>query len=1649
MQLARFVADVASFGLGRASRRPRCTVLAALAACVALAGAAGEARAQCTNTVSADVVALNQLFFYNRLGAMNPAGMIFALKGDVQPISAAGGLTPGNVQLKDYKRPRPLVLRVNAGDCLAISFTNLLNPTADTSNNEPATRSAAIHVTGMQLVGGIGSDGANVGKNATSLAAVGETKIYKFYAEREGAFLLYSTGATTGGEGDGGTLAAGLFGAVNVEPPGAEWYRSQVTAADLALAQTGTTPGIKDANGNVVGGGQPIINYDAVYAAGPRAGLPILRMTDKTGKLVHSDLNAIITGPGRGPFTSQVVNGYTYYNSTPVNPNRNQPFREFSVIFHDEIVAVQAFPEFTDPVLQFPLHSVRDGFAINYGTGGIGAEILANRKGVGPMANCTECKYEEFFLASWVVGDPAEVVDNPANNPFGLKATKVLYPDDPSNVHHSYLSDHVKFRNIHAGPKEHHVFHLHAHQWVQSPDSDTSTYLDSQAIGPSGGFTYEIAYNGGGNRNKTVGDAIFHCHFYPHFAQGMWELWRNHDVFEDGTRMLPDAEIGAGTPIPALIPVPTLAMAPMPGTVAPGQPAGAQGNPGYPFFAVGAAVAGHRPPTPPLDIVENGGLPRHIITGCPAGVTGAACFTHEETRLSFDKTLHAVKAVQVPEDGTATEKAAMAYHHARKHPSFVAGAAALTSADFITNGSPRGPLPGAPFADPCVDDAGNAVGKDRLYKAVALQLDIKFNKSGWHHPQSRILALWGDASDFLNGRRPPEPFFFRANTNDCIAYYHTNLVPNVYKQDDFQVRTPTDIVGQHIHLVKFDVTASDGSGNGFNYEDGTFSFQEVKERIDAINAGNWTPLAGGAATLACAPGGPLATPCARTTIQRWFADPTLSLTGQDRTLRTVFTHDHFGPSTHQQAGLYAGLVVEPEGSTWFHNEQNVQFGTRADGGPTSWQARIQTPVAANSYREFMFEFADFQLAYRGPTVENADGSISGNPVNPPARVQVPLSANPPSLVAVAPQCPGGVPRPCPEAISADDVGTMTVNYRNEPIALRVRDPKTNTQAAGDAGDLAKAYLSNVSRADPALNSQPAFYPPLTADVQGGDPFTPVLRVYETDKVQIRVMVGAHEEGHNLTVHDMKWLHEPSWTNSGYRNSQMMGISEHFEIVVPAVQQKSAAPFVDYLYKLGAAADDQWNGLWGLIRTYSGVKTGLATTAANPAGAAPVSTAPTTLAGVCPMAAPVRAFSIAAVSAQQALPGGTLVYNSRTNQGGELHDPTAILYVRTDDLDSAGKLKPGVPVEPLVLRANAGDCIHVNLANKLPAAPPDLPGFFTLPMLIAGRPGEVDFNANQVAPSSQVGLHAQLLAYDVDKSDGTNVGFNPVQTVSPGAVASYEWYAGDLRVNPNGTTTSTPIEFGVVNLMPADAIKHPSKGAIGALVIEPQGTCPAPTKAPNGPCGEDAASRASASPGGKYREFVTLLQNAVNLRRGTGTANDPAVPLVAQVEDTEDSGHKAVNYRTEPMWKRMGYEPDRPLTGPGGTLEVDFTNSLSNTQVGGDPQTPVFKATVGNPVRFLVAHPGGVQRNTVLQLHGYGWQEQPFISNSTALGFNPLSEFKGSQYGLGPGAHHDFLLGPAGGRGAVIGDYLFRDQSSLNFDGGLWGILRVCPATGCP
>src|SRR5207302_1228183 len=386
------------------------------------------------------------------------------------------------------------------------------------------------------------------------------------------------------------------------------------------------------------------------------------------------------------------------------------------------------------------------------------------------------------------------------------------------------------------------------------------------------------------------------------------------------------------------------------------QTAGQTGNPGYPFFVAG--IAGHRPPRPPLDVAcetvnyqqtcYDGGLQRHnILAGTVANEQ------HNQWDFSKDNFVSNTSvcptngiptgtgtliAQQLPENGTPVEQAAMSYMGIRNHPSYsptgVAG-------NFVTNGLPRGPQPGSPYADPAIDDNGAAIGTQRLYKAADVQTDLALNKKGWHYPQQRFLALWGDVQGAVQGGSSsytPQPLFFRANSQtDFITFWQMNLVPSYYELDDYQVRTPTDILGQHIHLVKFDVLASDGAANGFNYEDGTLSPDEVRDRIGAIrNQNSCTASDSRNGTFPCpvAKAPPItATPpagqCwmgAQVTVQRWYADPLQGCVNgsptvncnatADRTLRTVFTHDHFGPSTHQQTGLYAGLLVEPTASTW-------------------------------------------------------------------------------------------------------------------------------------------------------------------------------------------------------------------------------------------------------------------------------------------------------------------------------------------------------------------------------------------------------------------------------------------------------------------------------------------------------------------------------------------------------------------------------------------------------------------------------------------------------------------------------------------------------------------------------------------------------------
>ncbi|WP_437573985.1 copper oxidase [Sorangium sp. So ce887] len=1525
-------------------------------------------------TVYADVVALDQVYVYNRFGSFNPAGMIYALKRDVAPIRPHEPLGPGNARLRPGKRPRPLVLRVNVGDSLKIRFTNLLRPADRRPDDSTRTRSASVHVAGLEIKD-IRALGGNVGRGPDSLADPGETRVYELFADKEGTFLMHSAGAMAGGEGDGGQTVLGLFGAVNVEPAGAVPYRSQVTAKELAAAS------LPAPNPD----GTPTIDYDAVDEDGE----PILRMINDHDEIVHGDLNAIIAG-----YEDSQLDG-----RSPVARGR---FRELTVLFHDELKAVQAFAELDQDEA---FHGVRDGFGINYGASGFGSILLANRARLGPSKECVECKFEEFFLSSWPNGDPAMLVERDRRG----KAKRALFPDDPSNVHHAYLGDPVWFRNLHAGPKETHVFHLHAHQWQKAPNNDNGITLDSQSIGPGAAFTYNI--NRAGNRILTPGDAIFHCHLYPHFTQGMWGLLRNHDVFEAGTRdrFLPDGEIKDGTPTPAVVPIPGLGMPPMP-TYKPTVvevPGGGKevrkAMPGYPFYI--AALEGHRASQPPLDMAVDGGLPRHVITSVPPG---GAVFGR---RGRFDVDLEEANLKLLPEEGTPKERAAQDFHSGR-----FPGATSITTTDgfpakaypaftpegepsqFAVNGQP--PAPGAAYANPCPPNT-----PERTYRSAFIQLDGVVNKRGWHDPQMRMMVLEDDIEATLSGARPPEPLFIRANSGECVVSEATNVMPDALAQDAFQIFSPTDTAGQHIHLVKFDVTSSDGSANGFNYEDGTFAPQEVVQRIAAANNRGGALAADGSVKERGARVALTARPHPRihskvlglqTTTQRWWANQVVNQQNQDRTLNTSFSHDHFSPSSHQQHGLYLALVIEPTGSVWRDPETGTVFGSRADGGPTSFRADILPPDGSTQrpFREYNLALADFALLY-----DECD-----DPVNPPTTQEAPLPLAVDHRDVLA-----------PEVISAADPGGGLMNYRNEPIPLRIaeRDCRTGRvkQKRGEEGEMHNVFSSHVH----------------------GDPYTPVLSAHEGDDIRVRLIQGAQEEQHVFTVHGQRWFKEFSDPDSGYSNGQPIGLSEHFEFgLTPPVSARGDSGPGDYLYQ-SATTDDLWDGIWGIMRVRPRSDPALLPLPESPGAPRGMRRFPT-----CPEGAPVTSYVVHAITAKGNLPGDRLTYNKKF----DLYDPDAILFVRDEDLPDlrAGRLAP----EPLILRAAAGDCIQVTLVNELPIQLPKTPHWNYSPPIVDG------FNTNQVRPSNHVSLHPQLVAYDVRTDDGANVGFNEEQTVAPGDSREYTWYAGEFSQKDGrwGPVEPRAVEYGAINLRDmADVVNHGMHGAVGALIIEPQGAT----------WRTDPGTHAQAEVTFKdyygytrsFREHVLVYQDEVALHSGDPRFQclDPGLNCGTAIrnydgeDDSEDTGHEAFNYRTEPFWARLGIRPElaRELLN-----EKDLSDIFSS-RVHGDPATPIFTAHATQKVRVRIVQPSGHRRQHAFSLWGAQWPHNPFAEGerSRRIGENPEVLNIGVEAPISAMTHHNLVpFSGAGGRFAVPGDRLYLDQPSFKVSDGLWGIFRV-------
>jgi len=662
----------------------------------------------------------------------------------------------------------------------------------------------------------------------------------------------------------------------------------------------------------------------------------------------------------------------------------------------------------------------------------------------------------------------------------------------------------------------------------------------------------------------------------------------------------------------------------------------------------------------------------------------------------------------------------------------------------------------------------------------------------------------------------------------------------------------------------------------------------------------------------------------------------------------------------------------------------------------------------------------------------------------------------------------------PDAVSgAFTEGTYSLNYRNEPLPLRlwepVQSPPPGFQPGDKTGDLAKAMLS-IKRADSDLNTQPVFpatlasiqnnppnqqggannttpYPkalqPVASDgVDATDPFTPLLRAYQGDRVQVRLLVGSHLAPHDFGIPGLSWLFEPSFPNSGYRNTQAMGISEHFEMLFTLPPTAGDA---DYSYIADNSTNGLQNGLWGLIRAYDGKKgkkPALPFLPNNPTGAAAAGQT-----NGCPANAPKHNFVVHAINTNAS---GQLILKLNKRLGATT---PGMIYVLDQDYSDVinGKRAP----EPLVLRASAGECIHVQLINEFDVNS----AYFTDPTLavpqnaILGPQGGSPYNgtvntanyAISLFTSQTAGLHPQMVAYDVTQNDGLNVGRNPVHTVPAQGCTGhckgvYEWYAGalyDPSTGDGGASTAKydphAVEFGATNLLPSDLMQQHQQGLSGALVVEPAGS----------KVTLDEGSNTSATvtpPNAKpFRDFVLIMNDDMTFQ------NLPS--------DLATITTSAANYGTEPLVARFGLDSNTlPSKGAFNTFDISCALSdqfvLSSTaqqfndeNAVGDFRTPTFAAGAGSPVRFHVLNPGGVN-DQVFELHGHVWQEEPYQNNSSVIGNNPLSQWIGMRMGQGPTNHFDVILPSAGGAKQVQGDYLYRAHYDLGFVGGLFGAFRV-------
>jgi FtsP/CotA-like multicopper oxidase with cupredoxin domain len=482
-----------------------------------------------SRSITYDLAAFQLNVPLNGWGDHLPDGLVYALKNRDARVGKKD--LQANPQLS-----QPITIRANVGDCVRIKL-----------RNDIQGRRVGIHPDGLVQFDPLTSDGAAVGGNPDTSLGLGQERTFTWYADHEGQAPVVDIANLDSSVKGGNSSQRLLFGGVIVHPKGSTWH-DPVTGANML-----------DENGQAV---ESNVFADVHVPDGQSYRSYAIMIMDETEGVLDRN-NRPTTFPTTGlPDSTFGIN----YRSEPLRNRLRAILEHRGTRTPENPRGVAKSITLPDGHTYSPTDHFCDGFVPELG-----------RVVEDPGA---KCESEESHLQSWVFGDAGKLTTSvPGARPV---------VDSDTMIPKAYRGDPVRFALIHPGGKETHPWHQHTQRWFADPNNPKSPRKDVQSIGP--GEAYELRFEkGAGGLQGTVGDSIFHCHFYPHFAQGFWGYLRIYDRLRDGSQSNPD-----GTPLQALQELPDRAGA---------TPAPDAQHPGYPLFVKGDF--GQRAYKPPNAIVKD------------------------------------------------------------------------------------------------------------------------------------------------------------------------------------------------------------------------------------------------------------------------------------------------------------------------------------------------------------------------------------------------------------------------------------------------------------------------------------------------------------------------------------------------------------------------------------------------------------------------------------------------------------------------------------------------------------------------------------------------------------------------------------------------------------------------------------------------------------------------------------------------------------------------------------------------------------------------------------------------------------------------------------------------------------------------------------